>query len=292
MDRVWPYYLDAYLHGDEGRQYWLSYDELLALATISQVNLLVVEEREDAFHYVGDNLEEVGKPEERIVITSIRGGGHRVVESHFERLLSDAEASALNVGAIDLVSQASEKASETTEGEDMQYETSSSSESLSDSSSSTDTAEGSGDEKGDAVAETHASQGALGTGVVEEPSAGPLGDELLVERMENATKDMEDDARPQERADEKPEPGPSASGDPESSSDADKDVDGFSDISDNSDLFHVAAVESLEPRTDEDAEIRICQSIAPHLREYPLMPVDGRDATKDSSFTDMQSGIR
>ena len=87
ITHVWPHYRSAYQRGGEGRQYWLSYDELLALATIAEVNLVVVEEREDAFHYVGDNLNDVSRPDDRIVITSIRGGGSAEIESHFERLI-------------------------------------------------------------------------------------------------------------------------------------------------------------------------------------------------------------
>ena len=87
MTHVWPHYCSAYQHGGEGRQYWLSYDELLALATIAKVNLVVVEEKEDAFHYVGDNLNHVSRTEDRIAITSIRGGGSSAIESHFERLI-------------------------------------------------------------------------------------------------------------------------------------------------------------------------------------------------------------
>ena len=49
MERVWPRYLAALLHGGGGRHYWLSYDELLALTTIARVNLMVVEDRADAF---------------------------------------------------------------------------------------------------------------------------------------------------------------------------------------------------------------------------------------------------
>ena len=87
MTHVWPHYRSAYQHGGEGRQFWLSYDVLLALATIAEVNLVVVEEREDAFHYVGDNLNNVSRPDDRIVITSIRGGGSSEIETHFERLI-------------------------------------------------------------------------------------------------------------------------------------------------------------------------------------------------------------
>eukprot|EP00973_Karenia_brevis_P054783 7615972-Karenia_brevis.AAC.1 len=48
----------------------------------------------------------------------------------------------------------------------------------------------------------------------------------------------------------------------------------FSDISDNSDVFHVEAAPSELPRADEDATIRIVRTIVPHLRDYPLLPCD------------------
>ena len=78
----------------------------------------------------------------------------------------------------------------------------------------------------------------------------------------------------------------------ESSQPDDQDIDEFSDISDNSDVFHVEAIPSQEPRTDEDKDLRICQSIVPHLREHVLMPVDGRDDAKERSFIDTHSGMR
>ena len=46
IDDIWPHYLHALEHGDGDRSYWLSYDELLAVARISCVRLIVVEERE------------------------------------------------------------------------------------------------------------------------------------------------------------------------------------------------------------------------------------------------------
>ena len=46
----------------------------------------------------------------------------------------------------------------------------------------------------------------------------------------------------------------------------------------STDIVHVSAVASHLPRTDEATGIRVCQSSSPYLREYPLMPPDGRDA--------------
>ena len=37
VEDVWPYYLCALEHGSAGRSWWLSYDELLAVATITSV---------------------------------------------------------------------------------------------------------------------------------------------------------------------------------------------------------------------------------------------------------------
>ena len=78
----------------------------------------------------------------------------------------------------------------------------------------------------------------------------------------------------------------------ESAAEEDENFDEFSEISDNSDLFHVEAVSAAEPRSDEDADLRICEEIMVHLREHPLMPVDGRDTMKTTSFTDTHSGVR
>ena len=71
----------------------------------------------------------------------------------------------------------------------------------------------------------------------------------------------------------------------------DEALDALSDVSDNSDLFHVSAVESAEPRTEEDADIRICRTIATHLRDFPLLPPDGRDSEKVHSYRDVQSCV-
>ena len=68
-------------------------------------------------------------------------------------------------------------------------------------------------------------------------------------------------------------------------------MDELSDISDNSDLFHVEA-KPIGCRTDEDKDLVIVASIALHLREYPLLPYDGVDPEKQQDFMDMHSGIR
>ena len=65
------------------------------------------------------------------------------------------------------------------------------------------------------------------------------------------------------------------------------DIDSLSDVSDNSDLFHVESKVTAESRTDEDQDLHIIESIVPHLRDYPLLPPDTQDPTK--SFVDMQS---
>ena len=89
IDDVWPHYLHALEHGDGGRSYWLSYDELLAVAIISNVKLIVVEERDDGFYYQGSTFEHcLSTNSEEPIIVSIRGGGKLRVESHFERLVS------------------------------------------------------------------------------------------------------------------------------------------------------------------------------------------------------------
>ena len=38
-------------------------------------------------------------------------------------------------------------------------------------------------------------------------------------------------------------------------------LDALSDISEDSDLFHVEHIVSAEPRTDEDADIRVCRNV-------------------------------
>ena len=47
FEDVWPYYLEALEHGGANRSWWLSYDELLAVATIARVPLIIFEEQEN-----------------------------------------------------------------------------------------------------------------------------------------------------------------------------------------------------------------------------------------------------
>ena len=63
-------------------------------------------------------------------------------------------------------------------------------------------------------------------------------------------------------------------------------VDDFSDISDDSDLFHVEAKDVGAPRTDEDKDDAIVDSIVPHLRDRPLLPPDGEYLKEDKVFGD------
>jgi hypothetical protein len=70
------------------------------------------------------------------------------------------------------------------------------------------------------------------------------------------------------------------------------DADDFSDISDDSDIFHVQATVVATPRTDEDKELAIAQEISRHLRDYPLLPLDGSDKSKQTTFMDVSSGMR
>ena len=68
--------------------------------------------------------------------------------------------------------------------------------------------------------------------------------------------------------------------------------DEWSDVSDNSDIFHVSAKPSQVSRTDEDEDLRIVESIVPYLREYPLLPADGADPENKKSFTEVSSAMR
>ena len=65
---------------------------------------------------------------------------------------------------------------------------------------------------------------------------------------------------------------------------SDSDDDVFSDISDNSDIFHVSVKFPDEARTPEDVEMQRKDSIAQHLRDYPLLPPDLTDVSGGRSF--------
>ena len=94
---IWQPYLEALQNGEwRGRTYWLSYDELLALATVSKVPLVVVRGHANAFDHVGDNLASFASPATNIVISSIRDGGNESeTDTHFERLIPRETVTAL-----------------------------------------------------------------------------------------------------------------------------------------------------------------------------------------------------
>ena len=64
----------------------------------------------------------------------------------------------------------------------------------------------------------------------------------------------------------------------------------LSDISDNSDLFHVDVSPSEQPRTPEDEELALIRVLAHHIRARPLLPPHPDDAARD--FLDVGSGVR
>ena len=71
---------------------------------------------------------------------------------------------------------------------------------------------------------------------------------------------------------------------------ADLEVDAFSDVSDDSDLFHVAVSEDYVPRIAADRDLQRILFLKQYLREYPLLPPD--PSNPRLSFTDVHSGIR
>ena len=66
----------------------------------------------------------------------------------------------------------------------------------------------------------------------------------------------------------------------------------FSDIGDNSDISHIAVKNTDMSRTPEDVDLALIDSIAAHLRVYPLLPPDVSDPKGEGSFKDVASGIR
>jgi hypothetical protein len=71
----------------------------------------------------------------------------------------------------------------------------------------------------------------------------------------------------------------------------DVDMDELSDISDNSDIFHVETLpEDCKPSTMEDEDLAVAQRLKSHLREQPLLPPDPVDASQ--SAHDVDSGAK
>ena len=82
----------------------------------------------------------------------------------------------------------------------------------------------------------------------------------------------------------------STSSDHDSDAPSRADTENFSDISDDSDLFHVSVKEDKSWTTRQDRELQAIRRIAQDLRDHPLLPPDPSDASKD--FTLVDSGMK
>ena len=72
----------------------------------------------------------------------------------------------------------------------------------------------------------------------------------------------------------------------------DESIDSLSDVSDNSDIFHVAPSNDVSIQTLEDQDIEIITKIKQHLRSYPLLPAKQADDIGKDSFDNLSSGIQ
>ena len=72
----------------------------------------------------------------------------------------------------------------------------------------------------------------------------------------------------------------------------DESIDSLSDVSDNSDIFHVAPSNDIPIQTLEDQDIEIISKIKQHLRSYPLLPAKQTDDTGKDSFDNLSSGMQ
>ena len=72
----------------------------------------------------------------------------------------------------------------------------------------------------------------------------------------------------------------------------DESIDSLSDVSDNSDIFHVAPRNNITTHTLEDEDIEIIDKIKQRLRNYPLLPAKQRDAAGKDSFDNLASGVQ
>ena len=68
------------------------------------------------------------------------------------------------------------------------------------------------------------------------------------------------------------------------------DCDEFSDVSDNSDIFHVAVEPDKTWFTSEDRDWRLIDELKLVLREFPLLPSDPLNA--EQSYMDVHSGVK
>ncbi len=96
---------------------------------------------------------------------------------------------------------------------------------------------------------------------------------------------MEEDLQPEQDAEQRA----SAEAEP-MEKDQNGDLESLSDISDNSDLFHVSATTFSHPRTLEDKDMAVIDTIVPYLRDYPLLPPKAGNLCE--SFTDVGSAQR
>ena len=72
----------------------------------------------------------------------------------------------------------------------------------------------------------------------------------------------------------------------------DESIDSLSDVSDDSDIFHVAPSNDVPIQTLEDQDIEIITKIKQHLRSYPLLPAKQADDTGKDSFDNLSSGMQ
>ena len=74
----------------------------------------------------------------------------------------------------------------------------------------------------------------------------------------------------------------------ETDADNDDAADEFSDISDDSDIFHIECLQDAPWKTEQDLELERAEAIAKKLRTRPLLPPDPENPHAD--WEDVASG--
>jgi len=315
LERVWKHYLQALSDPD----YWLSYDELIALATIAKVRTLVLQNSNAQLTCKGHNFDAVpAENEARTVIIALTG------RIHFERLMDATEHCALQKATEQRcqtrTNLAYEHARMSLEDDFSALSFACASMSLgqectrmqredklsemwrahvdSDVSSDSDMFLFSdhGDDSSDVPcsddgADPSSADAANKSSRLDEPSVAEKSAKKKTQGASSANSFLPSISEMQDAASDDLQEQPAQQQGKSENGASEDELDAFSDISDNSDLFHVQAVSCDMPRTDQDKELRLAQEIAKHLRDYPLLPCTQDSDGTEHTFMDVASGM-
>ena len=314
--RAWLAYTDALMSG----QYFLSVDELLLICECATVNVVVFQQIGAHLLVAGHSLRTAAPP----VLVKLRGSGSRRVRTHFERLVPQTSCLAPPSRLVGVqhpgttaepktgppAEPASESAVCGADGEANIAEglaTSSSDQNGCPESARAD--KNLGGEASDVLAEDAAPASDEGVEASSEEcdavSSEKISSSDIASSSSKSDTSSDDDAMSDVVLEEAPARVDLGEGEAtlegslteESLRQAaaqhegnEEDEECFSDISNNSDIFHVEAIVTESPRTREDEDLGRIDRLRAHMRSFPFLPPDPNDAQE--SFMDVKSGVQ